>query len=312
MAAARFIAVDWGTSHLRLALCDADGGVLAEASGPGAAACSGRFAEVFAQAIAPWSAHGPLPALLCGMVGSRQGWAEAPYLRCPASSEHIAQSSIALGSHGVRIMPGLTCTNRLGAADFLRGEETQVLGALALDERLRQGRHQVVLPGTHSKWLQLADAQVQHFQTLVSGEIYAALCGHSVLVTPSAQAAGEASLDAAFLLGVERARTAPSDSLLALLFECRARRLSGELADGEASGFLSGLLIGQEIRHGLAHFVASPPTRVCLVGAPALTRRYACALRVFGVDTDCLDGSQAAVAGLAAVYRQLCAEESLK
>lgn len=312
MAAARFIAGDWGTSHLRLALCDEDGRVLAEATGPGAAACSGRFADVFAQSIAPWSDYGPLPALLCGMVGARQGWTEAPYLRCPASLQQIAQSSIDLGTHGVRILPGLACTNRLGAADFLRGEETQLLGALALDTGLRQGRHLVVLPGTHSKWLQLADGQVQHFQTLLTGELYAALRVHSVLVTAAAPAVDEHPLDGAFLLGLGRARTASSDSLLAQLFECRARRLAGELADGEASAFLSGLLIGHELRHGLTQLAAVPEMRLCLVGTPALTRRYAYALRVSGIDADRLDGSQAAIAGLTTVYRQLCAQGELQ
>lgn len=301
---AHFIAGDWGTSHLRLFLCTADGQVLDQACGPGAAACSGRFANVFAEATRPWSAHGPLPALLCGMAGSRQGWQEAPYLRCPASLEQLAAASIQ-AAPGVHLLPGLRCTNPLDAADFLRGEETQVLGALALDARLRHGRHLLVLPGTHSKWLQLADAQVRHFQTAVTGEVYAALRAHSVLV--SAASTDEVALDGTFLLGLLRARTSSPDSLLAQLFECRARRLSGELSSGDESNFLSGLLIGHELNHGLRQFSAGH-ARITLVGTAALTRRYAYALSEFGVAADCLDGSQAAVAGLAAAFRALCPE----
>jgi 2-dehydro-3-deoxygalactonokinase len=305
MNAARFIAGDWGTSHLRLALCDGAGHVLAETTGPGAAACRGRFAEVYAQSIAPWSAHGPLPALLCGMAGSRQGWIEAPYLRCPADLEYLASCSIATDAQGPRIMPGLTCTNPLGVADFLRGEETQLVGALALDARLRAGRQLVVLPGTHSKWVQLDDGQVRQFQTVVTGEVYAALHAHGVLVTQAAPI-NDGPLDGAFMHGVERARTTSPASLLALLFECRSRRLAGELPEGEESTFLSGLLICHEIAHGLAS--VETPARICLVGASALARRYACALSVFGVEAYGLDGNHAAVAGLAAAWRQLHGE----
>lgn len=310
MRSARFIAGDWGTSHLRLALCAADGAVLAETRGPGAAACAGRFAEVFAHAVAPWAEHGPLPALLCGMVGSRLGWKEAPYLPCPVSLERLAAGCIAPDFAGVQIVPGLACTNPLGAPDFLRGEETQVLGALALDARLREGRHRLVLPGTHSKWLQLEQAQVPRFQTFVTGELYAALHAHNVLVNTATAGGGDA-LDGAFLRGLQRSVAAAPDALLAQLFECRARRLAGELADDEASDFLSGLLIGHELRCGLAQNT-DPSTAICLIGTTALTQRYAYALAVFDIDSGCLDGSEAAIAGLAAVYRQCGREESLR
>ena len=310
MVAARFIAGDWGSSHLRLALCEADGRVLAEAAGPGAADCRGRFAETLAKSTAAWSGFGPLPVLLCGMVGSRQGWTEAAYLRCPTDLLHIAQSSTTVGTQGPCIMPGLTCINRLGAADFLRGEETQVLGALELEPRLRCGRQILVLPGTHSKWLHLADGQVRHFQTLVTGEIYAALRRHGVLVALTPAVAEEESPSDAFVLGLRRARTASADGLVAQLFECRSRHLAGELADGDEPAFLSGLLIGHELRHGLGQLAADAETRLCVVGTPTLARRYTEALRVFGVDADCLDGNQAAVAGLTAAYQQLYVEAS--
>lgn len=309
MGRACFIAGDWGTSHLRLALCAEDGAVLAEARGPGAATCGGRFAEVLAQASAPWAEHGPLPTLLCGMVGSRRGWKEAPYLPCPVSLDQLVQGCIAPGAPEVRILPGLRCSNPLGAADFLRGEETQVLGALALDARLRAGRHLLLLPGTHSKWLQLDAAQVRQFQTFVTGDIYAALQAHSVLVTPAATA-GEAALDRAFRHGLQRSVAATPDALLAQLFECRARHLAGEMAEHEASDFLSGLLIGHELRQGLAQHAAAAPAPLCLIGTAALTRRYAYALSVLDIDSTCLDGGAAAIAGLAAVHRQRCLKQA--
>ena len=123
MADASFIAGDWGTSHLRLFLCDGDGRILERADAAGAAAAAGRFANLFDALVAPWQQRGgPLPAVLCGMVGSSIGWVEAPYVPCPAAPEQIAAACVALRDGAIHLVPGMSCRNRLDAPDVMRGE----------------------------------------------------------------------------------------------------------------------------------------------------------------------------------------------
>ena len=127
---AAFIAGDWGTSNLRLALCDEDGQVLEQRKGPGAAESRGKFAETLDALSSDWrGAHGELPILLCGMVGSAFGWREAPYLACPAQTQELVDALVSPRAD-VHIVPGMKCTNPLGAPDVMRGEETQLLGAM--------------------------------------------------------------------------------------------------------------------------------------------------------------------------------------
>src|SRR5450432_3790284 len=182
MSKAAFIAGDWGTSRLRLYLCDAGGHVLARGEGEGAAVpdCAGRFAA----AALPWDkAYGVLPAILSGMVGSTIGWREVPYLKCPARPETIAAAALRFEAAGrtIAILPGLSCRGKTGAPDVMRGEETQILGALRLHSRLAKGRHVFCLPGTHAKWAVVSDGAVTQFQTALSGELYELLRRHSVL-----------------------------------------------------------------------------------------------------------------------------------
>src|SRR5437868_755789 len=142
MSEAAFIAGDWGTSRLRLYLCDPQGNVLARGESGGASApdCAGRFAA----AVTAWDkAHGVLPAVLAGMVGSTIGWREVPYLRCPARPSGIADAALRFESAGraIAILPGLSCRSKTGAPDVMRGEETQILGVLRLYPQLAKGRH---------------------------------------------------------------------------------------------------------------------------------------------------------------------------
>ncbi len=180
MTKAAFIAGDWGTSRLRLYLCDAAGGVLARTEGEGAAV--GGHAERFAAAVADWdAAYGRLPAVLGGMVGSTIGWKEVPYLVCPARPRAIAGAALRFQQDGraIVIVPGLKCAGPI--PDVMRGEEVQILGALRLRPDLAQGRHIFCLPGTHAKWVTVADGEVTDFHTTLSGELFELLRKHSVL-----------------------------------------------------------------------------------------------------------------------------------
>jgi 2-dehydro-3-deoxygalactonokinase len=306
MADASFIAGDWGTSHLRLFLCDGDGLVLERTDAAGAADAAGRFASVFDGLVAPWQQRrGPLPAVLCGMVGSSIGWVTAPYVPCPSGPEQIAAACVALRGGSIHVVPGMACRNRLGAPDFMRGEETQILGALNIDPTLRRGPRLLCLPGTHTKWVTLQDGVIVEFLTATTGELFALLRDHSVLVQRDS-AADAVSDGAAFEQALARFGEYPQAQLLHLLFECRARRLSGELTSQAATAYLSGLLIASDIGGALRLLTPAGDARhVHLIGDPQLTQLYALGLAAQHCTTSALEGVSAALAGLTQVHRQL-------
>ncbi|MBS0418908.1 MAG: 2-dehydro-3-deoxygalactonokinase [Proteobacteria bacterium] len=292
-----FIAGDWGTSHLRLFLCDARGAVRDSATGPGVAGSDGRCGEIFDSLASKWGEH--LPAVLCGMVGSNIGWLQAPYAPCPATLADIAGRSASLRDGRIRIVPGLECRNHFDAPDFMRGEETQILGALALAPCLHQGRQLLCLPGTHSKWAVLNDGVVSEFLTAPTGELFNLLSTHSVLIRER----GDLT-EPAFCHGLAQFARFPAAQLLHRLFECRSRSLAGELVPRDAAAFLSGLLVASDIAGAVA--ALGPATTVYLIGSPNLTRLYADGLGHHGLgQSHTIDGSAAALAGLAQIRRQL-------
>jgi len=305
MSSGRFVAGDWGTSNLRLFLCDEGGAVLDSASGPGAADSQGQFATIFDSLLAKWAAPSQeLPAVLCGMVGSTIGWTLAPYLACPARPEDIATACATLRDGRIRIIPGLSCRNRFDAPDFMRGEETQILGAMELQPALRQGRRLLCLPGTHTKWVMLEDGAVIEFLTAPTGELFTLLRDRSVLVRERGEAADPSN--PAFKLGLTQVDRFPQAQVLHRLFECRSRALDGELAPQEVASFLSGVLIASDIGGALDVFGNLIVARaVHLIGSPQLIELYAAGLNLQHCETSSTDGDLAAVAGLARVRRQL-------
>jgi 2-dehydro-3-deoxygalactonokinase len=301
MSRAAFIAGDWGTSRLRLYLCDRAGQVLARGEGEGASVpdCAGRFAT----GVAAWDkAHGALPAVLGGMVGSTIGWREVPYLKCPARPGGIAGAALRFDVAGrsIVILPGLSCTGKTGAPDVMRGEETQILGALRLHPGLAKGRHIFCMPGTHAKWVAMADGAVIQFQTALSGELFELLRRHSVL----ARDGGEVDLqNPAFLHGLEFARKNPDADLLYLLFSARSRVVTGEMAKGDAASYLSGLVLGKDIATARTLFDLEGPVQ--LIGTPSLAALYARALLAYDVKSVMIDGDRAALAGLVHAHAEI-------
>ncbi|MEA5124439.1 2-dehydro-3-deoxygalactonokinase [Xanthomonas floridensis] len=287
------IAVDWGTSSLRAYLLDASGTVLEQRRGSdGILACQGRFADVLSALINGWEG----PVLLSGMIGSRNGWVEQAYLPCPTDTVALAAAmrryADLLPGRTLWFVPGVSTGERTGVPDVMRGEETQLVGLLA---SLGHGDHVACLPGTHSKWATLANGQLTDFATVMTGELYAVLCQHSILgkLIPDAHA----ELDApAFLLGIER--SAEPGGLSHHLFGTRTLGLFDRLSAQALPSYLSGLLIGHELReHRGTH------ATVHLVGSPALAQRYALALQHVGVDSR-LHPEDLAAAGLFALARQ--------
>jgi 2-dehydro-3-deoxygalactonokinase len=306
MGDASFVAGDWGTSHLRLFLCDAEGIALDTGSGPGAAEVGGRFADIFESLTARWEeSHGVLPAVLCGMVGSSIGWTQAPYIACPAMPEQIADGCVAPRDGNVHIVPGLSCRNRFNAPDFMRGEETQILGALKQEGALRQGRRVLCLPGTHTKWVVLQDGSVREFFTAPTGELFALLRDHSVLVRKPGRV--EAAIEmGAFKEGLADFNSFPQAQLLHRLFECRSRQLSGELAAPNSAAYMSGLLVASDVYGALRVLSNSVIDRtVTLIGSSELTRLYAAALAIHSYEAHRVDGGTASLAGLVQVHQHL-------
>jgi 2-dehydro-3-deoxygalactonokinase len=301
MSEPTFIAGDWGTSRLRLYLCDVRGSVLARGEGEGASApdCAGRFAA----AVAPWDkAHGVLPAVLGGMVGSTIGWKEVPYLYCPAKPQAIAGAALRFeaGGRAIAILPGLSCIGKTGAPDVMRGEETQILGALRLHPALARGRHLFCLPGTHAKWVAVEDGAVTQFQTALSGELFELLRRHSVLTRDG----GEVDEDSAALTrGLDFVRANPDTDLLHLLFSTRARVVTGEMAKSDAASYLSGLVLGKDVATALKLFVPDGPVQ--LICTPALAALYGRVLNAYDVPAAVIDGDAAALAGLVHAHAEI-------
>ena len=301
MSKAAFIAGDWGTSRLRLYLCDERGHVLARGEGEGASVpdCAGRFAV----AVSSWDqAHGLLPVVLGGMVGSTIGWREVPYLTCPAKPAAIAGAALRFEVDGraLAILPGLRCTNTAGAPDVMRGEETQILGALRLHPELASGRHIFCMPGTHAKWVVVENGAVVQFQTALSGELFELLRRHSVLARDGGEVEAQSP---AFAQGLDFARRNGDADLLHLMFSARSRVVTGEMPKGDAASYLSGLVLGKDVGSALSLLDLSGPVQ--LICTPSLATLYARALGAYSLQSAVIDGDSAALAGLVNAHAEI-------
>lgn len=289
------IGVDWGTTNFRAFRLDEDGKVFDwRSSSVGVLNVrGGRFGEALLAEVGGWLTDGEQRILLCGMVGSREGWAEAQYLCCPVGIEEIADSVIKVPFAGVevRLVPGVRAADAYGIPEVMRGEETKALGILDACG----GNDLACLPGTHSKWIHLRDRKIAGFFTCMTGEVYAALSKCTILAR---MMTAEAGMDqAAFLLGV--ARSADGGGLLHHLFSVRTLALMDRLKEEASASYLSGLLIGHEVRDAM-------PTaaHVHVVGAAPLCSLYAKAIRACG-GSCALGDEDAAARGLAAIGRRL-------
>jgi 2-dehydro-3-deoxygalactonokinase len=270
------IGIDWGTSSLRAYRIGRDARVTDRLDQPRGIMTvpEGGFPAALSAIIGPWIAAGETRILACGMVGSRQGWVEAPYLPCPAGAAEIARATLPLPFPGTeaRLVPGLTTEDAHGVPDVMRGEETKLVALAAI---LGAGTHLACLPGTHAKWARIAAGRVTGFTTHMTGETFAALSTHTILARTAPEAPHDA---AAFAAGVARARQ--PGGLLHHIFGARTLHLMDRLPAEATRGYLSGVLIGHEVAAALAESGASA---VELVGAAGLAARYAEALALHGV-----------------------------
>jgi 2-dehydro-3-deoxygalactonokinase len=280
---------DWGTTRLRLYRRRADGSV-DRLEGPGIGALVMSPLETLLDCVQPWGA-GPFNIQLCGMAGARSGLIEAPYAACPVSVDAWRREGARLdhGGHRLFVAAGL----RDGDRDVMRGEETQIFGAIALDPALADGQRTIVLPGTHSKWVTLEDGVVTSFRTFFTGELFALLQSQSTLLRVAGADGRRVDEDDGWAAGLAAAQ---AGGILGTLFGARVAQLLQSRSHHWASGYLSGLLVGSEIAEAQRSFACDDA--ITLIGTPTLTARYAKALSASQRPPVIIDGDDAVLSGL--------------
>ena len=287
-----YIAADWGTTNRRAYRIDGSGqccdefeddkGVLSVEAGSFRAA----VAEIRERL-------GDLPLLLAGMIGSNKGWKEAPYVSSPAGLDDLVGALVWPGEREA-IVPGVSYRGE-GRADVMRGEEVQLLGAVAAGDVPRDAL--VCHPGTHNKWARVEGGLITDFRTVMTGELFNLLKGQSILAD---LLKGDAQTDEAFASGVRHALN--NDDLPAELFSVRARVLLGEAKATDAPSYTSGLLVGSDVRIGLD---GASVQQIYVMGRPELTQLYAAATREAGREPIELDGEQSFLSGIGEIAKRM-------
>ncbi|WP_373502046.1 2-dehydro-3-deoxygalactonokinase [Aestuariivirga sp.] len=289
-----FIALDWGTTSFRAYKVGVDGVVRDTISAPHGilSVTDGDFESALESHIGAWETS--LPVMAAGMITSRQGWIELPYLPCPASAADLAK---ALHRHetksgrNIAFATGLSYRAPNGMPDVMRSEEVQVFGSLDL------GINHFVTPGTHSKWITTKGDQLVRYSTYVTGEVYAALKNHTILGRLMKDGPDD---EEAFAMGVRAALEDPA-GFLHRIFSARSLGLFGELAPEAIASYLSGQVIGTEV----AHAIRDNPKNAeyAVLASPGIGGRYVKAIEIAGLKVRYGD-PQAIVKGLAIIARQ--------
>jgi len=281
---AALIAIDWGTTSARAYRLDARGRILHEQSAPlGVQKVEpGKFPQALTALLGGDPPEG-VPMIACGMIGSRQGWIEAPYRDCPADFEGIAAALTPVPGTRLCIVPGLVCRDADGVPDVMRGEETQIMGALDDESWAQAAPRVVVLPGTHSKWARVSGRAIEAFATFMTGELYAVLREHSILgrLAATGSPGDGTALERGVRVSLRESAALPHD-----LFSARTLALTGALAPEAVADYLSGLLLGAEVAAGRRWLERHAVTggSVILVGEAALCERYRRALALAGIE----------------------------
>ena len=287
-----FIAVDWGTTNRRAYRLDSAGrcvdefedhqGVLTVAAG--------GFPDAVAQIRQRLGDH---PLLLAGMIGSNRGWKEAPYVACPAGIDDLAAKLVWAGEREA-IVPGVSYLGQ-GRADVMRGEEVQLLGAVAAGLVARDAL--ACHPGTHNKWALLRGGVIHLFGTVMTGELFSLLKEHSILAD---LLQGPVEVNDAFQAGVRR--VFERDMLPADLFGARAEVLLGQMNKDDVPSYVSGLLVGTDVRIGLTFPLTA---QIPVLGRKDLTKLYAAAIREAGREAVELDGERCFLAGINEIAKRI-------
>jgi 2-dehydro-3-deoxygalactonokinase len=287
-----FIAVDWGTTNRRAYLIDGAGSRVDEFEDHKGALSvpKGEFPAAVAEIR---TRLGDLPLLLAGMAGSNRGWVDAPYVPCPVGIDDLVKNLVWAGEREA-IVPGVSFVGQ-GRADVMRGEEVQLLGAVAagLISRDALACH----PGTHNKWAMLRSGVIHLFGTVMTGELFSLLKEHSILAD---LLQGPVEVNDAFKRGVRR--VLERDMLPADLFGARAEVLLGQMNKDDVPSYVSGLLVGTDVRIGLTWPLTA---RIPVLGRKELTRLYAAAIEEAGREAVELDGEQCFLAGINEIAKRI-------
>ena len=292
----KWIAVDWGTTHLRAWAMGGGNEVLDLAnSDDGMSKLKpSDFEPALIRLVAHWLGAGKTPVIACGMVGARQGWTEAPYraVPCAAQAGDLISAPCADPRLDVRIIPGVKQTN---PADVMRGEETQIAGFIAKNPNYDGV---LCLPGTHSKWVHISASEIVSFRTFMTGELFDLLGTGSVLRHSIAPKGWDQE---AFLAAMSETLSRP-EQIAARLFSLRAESLLNNQDPETARARLSGLLIGMELAAAKPYWLGQ---LVAVIGAAVLTRTYASALKELGAVPSVAEGSAMTQAGLISAYETM-------
>lgn len=292
---ADWIAVDWGTSNMRAWAMSASGTVLAAATSDQGMGKLARdaFEPALVDTIADWI-NGPTTVIACGMVGSRQGWAEAPYatVPCAALPSDLVQAPTTHPDLTVYVIPGI---KQASPADVMRGEETQITGFLA---RNTGWDGVICLPGTHTKWVHISADEVVSFQTFMTGELFDTIGKHTVL---RHSVAAEGWDSDAFAKGLDMGLSRP-ERLAGRLFSLRANGLLNDMSGAAARAQLSGLLIGAELTAAKPYWLGQ---NIAVIGDGALSKLYVDALATQAAPATQVNASAITLAGLTAAYKRL-------
>jgi 2-dehydro-3-deoxygalactonokinase len=287
-----FIALDWGTTSFRA--YHVKNGLIADTVSAGAGILSvadGDFDATLESHIGNWDAK--LPVLAAGMITSRQGWIELPYVPCPAGPQELAKNlhhHVSRKGRKIAFATGLSFRDAAGTPDVMRSEETQVFGAMERDTG------HFITPGTHSKWIDVADGRIVRFSTYMTGEVFAALKAHTIL--GKLMKDGPENEDA-FARGVRAALADPA-GFLHRIFSSRSLALFNELPGEHISSYLSGQVIGTEVAHGMTR---NPKQQdYTILASPGIADRYAKALAIAGLKAR-IGESTAIVSGLARIAK---------
>lgn len=298
-----FVGVDWGTTHRRAYVLDAAGVCVdSYADDQGALACKGRFDPAFADLLQAVRVQ-PSRVVMSGMVGSALGWQEVPYLDAAVAlyelPAHLARVKDCSSPVEPAIVPGYCVRDQFNQPDVMRGEETQLLGAWSLGHLSGW----FLLPGTHSKWVEIKDGRIVQLRTYMTGELYALLRQYGTLAAAAGTQAGQPAWDpSAFAEGVHAAR---HGTLGHLLFSARSRVVCGDMPATSASAYLSGLLIGGELHDVMRDSPgAAASATFKLIGSPELARHYQEAAAPLGLKFEMIDAQTAYIAALAYLQRE--------
>lgn len=300
----KFIVVDWGTSSLRAMLTSDTGNIIAQMESEKGIQFikDGNFEAVLMDTIAPWlGKFGPLSIIALGMISSKNGWIEVPYVSCPATLHDLAAGTVnRMLPNGSKIcfLAGIIDPKRMPFPDVMRGEETQILGTGLIEDSI------VVLPGTHSKWAKVSVGQIDGFQTFVTGELYSLLSRHSFIARSGALDNNDEDWNA-FDQGVMVARDSQGAdaAFLTQLFSVRTGMLAGDLTSLCINNYLSGLLIGEEFQQAQSGGWFKAGDTIGIVGNNGLSTRYSRVACMFELNV-WEGGEQSTLVGALGIFKR--------